>query len=268
MSFVFTSLFLFALGAAVGSFINVFVYRSVRSETWVKGRSRCDFCKKTLKSFDKIPLLSFLFLRGKTHCCKKKLSLAHPVVEFISGTLFVWWYWGGSLFFQLTVQPLKILQPIFWLFVAIILLGIFVSDLLYMIIPDILLAILLVLAVVYRIILVSLGFMQIHDFLWMIFGAMLLTSLFAALFFITKGKGFGLGDVKFALPMGLLLAWPNILLGVFLSFIFGSIVGLLLLALKKKKFGQVIPFGPFLILGTVTALLFGDSLWSWYIGIL
>lgn len=262
------SLFLFVLGTAVGSFLNVFVYRSVRSQGWVKGRSQCDFCKKDLSWHDNIPLLSFLILRGKSSCCQKNLSLSHPVVEFLSGALFVWWYWGGSLFFQLTTQPLETLQPLFWLLVGIILLGIFVSDMLYMIIPDFLLIALTVLVLIYRLILLNSEIMKTHDFIWMLCGTVIITGFFGFLFLITKGKGFGFGDVKFAIPMGLLLGWPNILVGTFLAFIFGSIVGLLLLFYKKKKLRSLIPFGPFLIVGTIVALLFGDNLWIYYMGIL
>jgi leader peptidase (prepilin peptidase) / N-methyltransferase len=268
LAFIFISFFWFILGAAVGSFLNVLVFRSVRSRDWVRGRSVCDFCQKPLTWYDNIPLLSFLFLRGHSRCCQQKLSLAHPVVEFLTGIMFVWWYWGGSLFFKLTTQPLVTLQPLFWLLVGIMLLGILVADALYMIIPDILVISLALLVLVYRLTLLSLGIMRGADFLAMLAGMLLVTGFFVALFLFTKGKGFGLGDVKFALPMSLLLGWPNILVGIFIAFILGSIVGLILLFSQKRKLKQAIPFAPFLVTGTIMALLFGDSLLHWYLAML
>ena len=93
-------LLLFFLGASVGSFLNVLVVRTVEGGDWVRGRSRCDHCQNNLSWYDMVPLLSFLLLRGKSRCCNKPLAMIHPMVEFLMGALFVWWYVMGSVFFS------------------------------------------------------------------------------------------------------------------------------------------------------------------------
>lgn len=265
---IFISLILFLLGSAVGSFLNVIIYRTVRDESWISGRSRCEFCSKKIHWYYNVPLLSYLMLQGKTKCCRKPLSISHPVIEFLTGSLFVWWYWGGSLFFRLTSQPFSTLQPIFWLAVGVLLVLIFFSDLLYTIIPDLAVAALLVISLIYRVVLTTSGVMDSRDLVLALISMVVSVGLFASLWKLTKGKGMGMGDVKLAAPLALLLGWPKILVGLFSSFILGAVVALGLMALGKKKFGQVVPFGPFLVLGTILALVWGESIFSWYVGLL
>lgn len=265
---IFALLLLFVLGTAVGSFLNVLIYRTINNESWVYGRSHCDFCSKKIHWYDNIPILSFLFLRGKTRCCQKAIPLSYPIVEFITGSLFVWWYGIGFVFFKLTESPLLVLQPLFWLIVGVILLTIFFSDLLHMIIPDFAVLLLLGMTVFYRVYLVTAGVMQLQD-LWLAFLGMFISVVFlGSLWFFTQGRGMGLGDVKLVAPLSLLLGWPSILVGLFLSFMSGGFLGLMLIILRKRKMKQVIPFGPFLILGAVLALLWGDLVYSWYMSLL
>ncbi len=87
---------------------------------------------------------------------------------------------------------------------------------------------------------------------------------FLALYFGTKKKGFGLGDVKLILPLTLILGYPNSIIGVFFAFIIGGIWGIILLAIGKKKIGQVLPFGPFLVVGAWIAMVCGEQLWQAY----
>ena len=162
-SFVLISTALFCLGAALGSFLNVVIVRTALAEDWVSGRSRCDSCKATLKWFDMVPLLSYWWLGGKCRYCKNSIPLSHPVVEILTGSLFVWWYWFGFLFFKLAEQPFVLLQPIFWLIVGMILLVIFFTDLWFFLIPDSAVILLTLLAVIYRASLVLYGVMQPYD---------------------------------------------------------------------------------------------------------
>ena len=268
MSFFLTTALLFILGACVGSFLNVLIYRTISGESWMTGRSHCDFCNRKIAWYDNIPLLSFLLIRGKSRCCNKTLSLSHPVVEFMTGTLCVWWLWFGSFFFRLTQQPLETLQPLFWLLVGILLLVILVSDLLYMVIPDIAVIALTVISLVYRVVLVMTGAMQVEDFVKIWFAVALGLLIVGGLWFITQGRGMGFGDVKFMVPMGLLLGWPTMLVGIFAAFIVGGCVAALLLLTGKKERKAAVPFGPFLIVGTILALVWGDYLWSWYMHLL
>ncbi len=259
------SLFLFAFGAMIGSFLNVVIYRSVKGESWVAGRSKCEHCNKQIRWYDNVPLLSFMLLKGKCRWCKTPISITHPVVEFLTGTLLVWWYLGGTFFFRLTQQPFHYVQPLFWLIVGFLLVFIFVADTLYMIIPDEAVGVLLFLTLLYRISLSLSGVMQPLDFVKTILGAMICGGFFFFLWWITKGKGMGLGDVKFAVPFALLLGWPNFIIGVFVSFLLGAGVAVVLLLLKKKKMKQVIPFGPFLVMGLVLTLVWGSNMLHWYL---
>lgn len=262
------------LGAIIGSFLNVMVYRTLddepvkKKESWMEGRSRCDHCGKVIAWFDNVPLFSYLWLGGRCRNCKEKISVSHPVVELLTGTLFVWWYWSWAIFFQLTQSPLSTLQPLFWLAVGILLLIIFVSDAKYYIIPDIAVGVLTMLTILYRLVLVIFGEMRVIDLGWAVMGVVLTVSLLGSLWLITKGKGIGLGDVKLMVPLSLLLGWPAIIVGTFLAFVLGAVVGVVLIVLGKKRFGQTIPFGPFLIAAACIALLWGDTIFSWYMSLL
>jgi len=256
--------FLFFFGASVGSFLNVLIYRTRKNQPWLVGRSQCESCKKQIAWYDNIPLLSFILLRGKCRHCHKILSISHPIVEGLTGILFLWWYVVGSFFFQLTQQPFTMLQPLFWLFVGLILLFIFIYDYRYLIIPDWTVATLAIMALLYRIALVLSGIMRPEDFFWTVFGAVAASGFFYAIWIITKHKGIGFGDIKLAAPLGLLMGWPVVWVGLWLASVIGAIVGLTLITAGKAKFGKPIPFGPFLIIGTLLALVWGDTLISWY----
>jgi len=257
-------LMLFALGTAIGSFLNVVIYRTVHEENWTSGRSKCEHCHKTLLWFDMVPLVSYFLLGGKCRFCKTPLSLSHPVIELITGLLFVWWFGVGSLFFRLTAHPFAAIQPIFWLVVGLCLVVIFFADIRYMIIPDEPVILLTGMTLLYRIGLTLGGVMQPVDFFKTILGCLLIWGFFYCIWLFTQGKGMGFGDVKFVIPFSLLLGWPNVFIGTFLAFCFGAIVGLILMAIKKKSFHQAIPFGPFLVVSTLVTLVYGTHLWQWY----
>ena len=256
--------FLFFFGACVGSFLNLVIYRSKTGQPWMTGRSQCESCKQHIAWYDNIPLLSFVFLRGKCRRCRAALSVSHPIVEGLTGVLFLWWYLVGFFFFQLTQQPFTMLQPLFWLLVGVVLLFIFMYDYRYLIIPDWTVLTLTALALLYRMALVLAGIMRHEDFFWTVCGAVAASGFFYLIWLVTKQRGIGLGDVKLAAPLGLLLGWPVVWVGLWLATVVGAVVGIALIALGKAKFGKPIPFGPFLIIGTLLGLLWGDTLISWY----
>lgn len=264
LPFALTTLFLFSIGAILGSFLNVVIYRTVEQESWVTGRSKCEQCGHQIRWFDNIPLVSFLVLKGRCRDCKAPIGITHPVIELLTGSLFVWWYWFGAFFFQLSHSPFQTIQPLFWLLVGILLLMIVAADMMYYIIPDTAVMALFALTVMYRIALVVFGIMQITDLVWSIAAMLVAFTFFASLWFFTKGKGFGMGDVKLVVPLALLLGWQKLFVGLFLAFLFGAVVGVGLIVLRKKRLKDAVPFGPFLILGTITALLFGQNLLQWY----
>lgn len=258
----------FAAGTVVGSFVNVVIERTIAGEDWVKTRSRCDKCKKVIAWYDNIPLLSYLLLGRRCRHCKKRISVQHPAVEFMMGSLFLWWYVIGSAFFQLSQRPLMFIQPGFWLIVGVLLLIIVITDIKYMIIPDYAVVGLGLAALIYRVYLTRSGVMMIED-LWGAVAAGALASLgFWLIHVLTKGKGMGLGDVKYVLVMGWLLGWQRTVVGLMMAFVLGAVVGIGFIVAKKKKMNQELPFGPFLVAGTAIALVWGMQLWNWYWGML
>lgn len=265
MPFLFLALILFVFGLAIGSFINVVIYRTVHGDSPMRGRSYCDVCKKPIAWYDNIPLFSFLVLKRKCRHCKTVIPWEYPAVELITGLLFVWWYLVGFTFFQLTSQPLNIIQPIFWLVVGILFLVITFTDISYMIIPDSAVVLLTVTTFLYRLYLTQTGVMQGRDLVSMILTACVSSLFFFALVLITKGRGMGFGDVKLVFPLGLIVGFPNALAALFVACVSGAAVGMILMWSKQKKLTGVIPFGPFLILGTVVALVWGDQLMHWYL---
>lgn len=236
------TLFIFIIGLFIGSFLNVIADRLHRNETFLKGRSHCENCNHPLSFFDLIPLFSFLYLGAKCRYCKIKLSWYYPFSEILTGTLFVITY--------ITIGYTSLVLLVFYLFIISCMTIIFLSDIKFGIIPD---------KVVYPALVVTLFFhILIHvNFLsQFIFSALGAGAFFFLLFLITKGKGMGFGDVKFALLMGLLLGFPAIIYALYIAFLTGAFVSLILIMWGKKHVKSTVPFGPFLVLGTLAALFF------------
>ena len=117
-------------------------------------------------------------------------------------------------------------------------------------------------------ILISLNALLWQSFVWSVVGAIVMALFFYFLFWATKGKGFGFGDVKLIIPLSLLMGWPEALVGVFMSFLLGALVGIFLIVTKKKNMKSAVPFGPFLIAGSLVALIWGARIVEWYVGLL
>ncbi len=260
---------LFMVGAAVGSFLNVLVSRSLEGKNWLTGRSQCDHCDKQLAWYENIPLLSFVLLHGRCAHCQRPIDLSHFLAEILTGSLFLWWYAAIVFIFQLVTNPLAYLQPLFWLVVGLLAVVIFISDWRYQLIPRWTIVALTALSLAYRLLLVSVGAMQSADFWQGLLATLLLVGFFFGLWKLTKERGFGDGDVQLAVPLGLLLGtWQRITVAVMLAFFLGAAVGLVLILFKRKKFGQTIAFGPFLLLGALLSLVWGYEIWDWYVRIL
>src|SRR3989339_249727 len=156
---------LFMLGIVWGSFLNVVIYRTAHGKSPMEGRSRCPKCAKLIPWKYNIPLLSFFLLGGKCAFCHKKISWQYPLIEFMSGMLFVWWYLVGMQFFRLIGSPWQVIQPVFWLTVGMIMLTILMTDLLYGVIPLSVNFLFFSLVLLYRAGLVGFGMMERAD-LW------------------------------------------------------------------------------------------------------
>lgn len=252
---------LFLLGLVLGSFITALSWRLPRDKSINKGRSVCDKCDKEIAWYDNIPLFSYLFLGGKCRSCDKKISLRYPLIELATGLLFfILGYTLLSCSSLLFDSPLCYYQKIlgdlalpFFLTIAVLMVAIFVIDLELQIIPDLLVYLLLIL-VIFLLLLTNI-------YIW----EHLLAGFSAALFLlslhlITRGKGMGLGDVKLALPVGILLGIKLMITWLFLGFLIGAVVGVVLLVLKKAEFGKHIPFGPFLVISFFLVIIFGGLL--------
>lgn len=229
----------FIIGLCVGSLLNVLIDRLPKGESIWIDRSRCDHCKKKLRWYELIPLLSFLMQSGRCRRCHKKFSLQYPLVELTTGLGFVHFYAQG---------PALSLMLIFGS-----LLVIFVADLKYMIIPDSM---------------VVVGVIGAIGGIWSRgagIGENAMAGVGAALFFlvlflITRGRGMGFGDVKLAFLLGLWLGYPKIVVGLYAAFLTGALVGVILILKGNKSLKSKIAFGPFLVLGATVAALYGDVL--------
>ncbi len=250
----------FILGLCVGSFLNVLIYREAKGESFLFGRSYCDKCKKRLAWFENIPLLSYVFLRGRCRRCHKKISLQYPLVELLTGLQFIWIYFllkSNLTFFSRFEGFYSLLSLLLYLGIGACLLAIFIADVKFFIIPDS--------AVFFAIFLGLLKLWVDYRYTGMIDFSTLPSAGLTALFFLflillTKGKGMGYGDVKLGFLMGLLLGFPDILIALFIAFLTGAIVGVILILIGRKKLKSKIAFGPFLILGTVFAFIYGQKI--------
>ncbi len=247
---------LFIFGLCIGSFLNVLADRLPQDGSVIKGRSRCDKCKKTLKWYDLIPLLSFVNLKGKCRYCHARLSFFYPIIELTTGVMFAittFFILNGSQFLISNFQLLITL--IYYLFIVSSLIVIFFADLKYGIIPD---------KIIFPSALISIAYLFFnHQSLIInhLLSAIGASFFFLLLFLITKGRGMGFGDVKYAFLMGLVLGFPNIIVSLYVAFLTGAIVGCILIIWRKKALrGTSIPFGPFLVLGTLSAIFYGEVL--------
>ncbi len=265
-------LFIFVMGLVWGSFLNVVIYRSAKGKSFAQGRSICPKCKTQLPWRYNIPLLSFFLLGGRCGFCHKKISWRYPFIEFSTAVMFMWWYLVGMGFFQLIGSPWQVIQPIFWLVVGMVLLVIFMSDLFYGIIPLGVNMFLFSVVLFYRVTLVGFGLMNGRDLFNALLSAVVLGIIFISLQRLTKifkgVDGIGWGDIILSPALGLLLGWPKVMVGMFAAVTLGGLLSVILLLSGKKSLGQTIPFGPFLVVGTVIGLIWGASIWSWYMGML
>lgn len=260
-------LFIFLIGIFIGSFLNVVIDRLPRKEAIARGRSHCEFCKKELGWYDLIPLLSFLMLKGKCRYCHKKLSFYYPIIELTTGVLFAFTYlWISEIYpFGLAQGghlPFTIYHLIYYLIIISAFIIIFFEDLKFGIIPDKVVFPAIIVSLAYLFIIYHLSFTPIQsEFIIYLASGIGSFLFFLLLFLITKGKGMGFGDVKLSFLLGLILGFPKIILALYLAFLTGAILGIILIIWRKKRsIKDTIPFGPFLILGTILALFYGDLL--------
>lgn len=250
----------FFLGAAVGSFVNVLIDRTIVGQDWVSGRSHCDHCHKTLAWYDMIPIVSFAIYRGKSRCCHALLSYRYPIVEILVGFLFLWWLAVGFWFFRLVAAPLSVVQPAFWLITGIALSILALADLFYGVVLVGVVWFASIITVLYRLTLLYYGAYQYGDMIKAIALAAVFYGLFWLLYKMTKGRGMADGDMYVAMYMGLLLGWPRGVTALLLSFIIGAFVGVWLIVTGLRGRKDTVPFVPFMVVAMTIVLVWGEHI--------
>lgn len=234
-------LFLIGIGGLlVGSFLNVIVARLHSKETVWFARSRCPFCKKELIWYDLIPLWSFLWLSRRCRFCYERISWQYPIVELATSLLFL--VFAG----RFARSPFDLA---FWLFFAASFIVLTLFDIKFQMIPNEIIWPLVVGAIIYA------GLSPF--FLQHLASGALTGGFILFLTLATKERGMGMGDVPLAFLQGLLLGWPKGGYALFLSFVIGAAVSVVLLASKRATLKTAVPFAPFLIAGLLIMLFFG-----------
>jgi prepilin signal peptidase PulO-like enzyme (type II secretory pathway) len=248
----------FIFGLLFGSFINCLLWRLYKGEN-VLGRSYCPKCRKDIKWYDNIPILSFIFLKGECRSCRKKIHWQYPVVEFVGGLLFLFSYlYVDSLSF---FGSHKIILLFKLLFLVSIMLFIFVYDLRWQLVSMIVVIPSCIIMFVFNILL---GF----SWLSMIISALISGGFFLLQFILTKKKGIGEGDIWLGLLIGVVFPdLQKLFLAIFLAYLIGSVTGLILMILKRKDWGSRLPLGVFLMLSCSVTVFFGNSIISWYLNL-
>jgi len=251
---ILASIFVIIFGLIFGSFLNCLIWRLYKNET-LGGRSYCPKCRKTIAWYDNIPLLSFALLGGRCRECRQKISWQYPLVELITAILFL-------LVFQIDAASpqLAILLLRDWLLVMTLVI-IFVYDFRWQLVP---LTVVWPMGIVIFILNLLLGFSW-----WALLSfAALGAAFFLAQYVLTKKRGVGEGDIWLGALLG--LAFPSagvLLLIMVIAYCSGSIVGLFLISRRKKDWQSRIALGPFLALAAIIALIWGERLINWYLGL-
>lgn len=237
---------IFLFGTIIGSFLNVCIYRLPGQENIVTERSHCMSCGSVLKWYELMPVLSYVLQRGRCRRCKQSISLQYPLIELLNGVLYVWIF----------VRTGMTWESVLFALCASVLLVIGVIDFRTFEIPP-----------GCNVIIAGLGavhlFLDSAHALSYVSGFFAVSTLFVIIWLVTRGNGIGGGDIKLMAAAGLLLGWQRILLALAIGSIAGSVIHLSLMKLKQKD--RVLAFGPYLALGILCAMLYGDSIIAWYL---
>jgi len=246
---------IFVLGLIVGSFSNVCIYRIPRNESVIYPASHCPKCRTKIKPIDNIPLLSYILLKGRCRNCGSKISIQYPVVEFLTGLIYLIVY----LIYGLSIQTLV------YIILSSALIIIAFIDLQEQIIPDIISLPGIVIGLILSFIVPYMSF--INSALGALVGGGIILIIAWVGSIIFKKEAMGGGDVKLAAMIGAFLGWRYTIISLFLGFFIGALVGIILILSKIKSKEDMVPFGPFIVLGSIITLLWGEKILAWYIGI-
>lgn len=251
----------FVLGSVIGSFLNVCIYRIPRGLSIVRPSSRCPACEKAIAPYDNVPILSYLLLRGRCRSCGNRIPLRYPLVEFLNAFLYgvVLWRFGPG-------WPAATYAVLCSAFVVITFI-----DLDFQIIPDRITLPGIPLGLLAGSFLLPDPFLRASS---LGFRASLVGAAAGFAFYylvaylsirILKKEGMGGGDIKMMAMVGAFLGWKAVILTTFLGSLSGALTGIGIMMSRGRAGGSLIPFGPFLALGAVVSLLFGQEILIWYL---
>ncbi|MGA2780378.1 MAG: prepilin peptidase [Smithella sp.] len=244
---MFLNCFVFIFGAAIGSFLNVCIFRLPAETSIVKPRSQCPHCQHPIRNCDNIPLISFIILRGKCRDCGEKISWRYPLVELITAVLALLLF----LKFGLTLEFL-----VFFIFTAVLIVITFI-DLDHQIIPDIITLPGIPIFSLAAIFLVKIPWLEV--LLGLLIGGGVLFTIAFVYELISKREGMGGGDIKLLAMIGGFLGWKSLMFILLFSSFSGAIVGITAMIIKKQDMKYAVPFGPFLSAAAVAYLFWGDG---------
>ncbi len=244
----------FIFGLLMGSFLNVCIHRIPKGESVVWPPSHCPKCGERIKPYDNIPILSYIILKGRCRNCGEKISLKYPIVELITGilTLGVFCKFGfsfDSIYYTLLVYYLIVVS-----FIDLETMEVPVRLSYFALLSGILLS----------------PFSNTQTFKEAVFGASfgagIILFIIETYYVFTGKEGMGYGDANITAVVGAFLGWKMVLVTLFLASFVGALVGIALISLRKKSKELPIPFGPFLSVGALISLFFGQELINWYLG--
>lgn len=250
------SFLIFILGLIIGSFLNVCIFRIPLKKSIAFPSSHCFHCHHKLGALDLIPILSFIFLKGKCRYCGEKINLQYPMIELTNGIIYL------LLFLKFDLSYSYIFYALFFSLLLVIAMIDFKTG----IIPNQLIIFGILLGFIYFMIdwIINRSFSIIQNgMLGFLSGALIILIIIL----ISRG-GMGAGDMKLMGVIGLFLGFRGVMLTLFLGIIMGGIIGAFLLISKIKDRKSAIPFGPFLALGTFVSLYWGEQIINWYLSLL
>jgi leader peptidase (prepilin peptidase)/N-methyltransferase len=244
------------LGALIGSFLNVCIYRLPLEKSIVWPGSHCPSCGKAIEFYDNIPLLSYLWLIGRCRACRERISIRYPFVEAVNaaGYLAILWTFGPTwttVLYALLFSALLVVAG---------------TDLTHKIIPNVVTLPGIVLGLLGAATVLPVGLL--NALLGVAVGGGILWALAWASPYLFGKEGMGGGDIKLLAMIGAFLGWKPALLTIMIGSLTGSIIGISLIALRLMKRDEYIPFGPFLVLGALLSMFFAQPMLDWYQGLL
>lgn len=244
--------FVFILGMIIGSFLTVCVHRIPKGQSIVTPRSKCPQCEAHIHWYDNIPLVSFLCLRGRCRNCHTRIWPRYPIIELVNGLGYLLMVWRFGI-----TWPTVIYAGLFSVFLVVTWI-----DWDHKIIPDVITLPGIVIGFVCASLLLPTGW--VNSLIGILVGGGVLLMLAWVSPYLFGKEGIGGGDIKFLAMVGAFLGWQQALLTLMVGSVVGAFIGVGLLAVKILQKGQYIPFGPYLALGALIAVLWGPEIWQWY----